>query len=216
MQIFALFMLLGTATSLLVPETRGITLEELAGEEGDPHDTDNPNPGGGGQKKWWNPFFGGQPAGFFCKPTSGSGGGRAGAQRTWPGHTRSPRVGIMTSPELAAQQNGSAGTTVQTIGKMIGLGAGPNAGVEGGVASRGGKLRKKRRRKGEGSDDDDEEPISPGTAGMGMGVLPGWGAGWGRVEDGSGRGGGRGGGSGSTGRSMDGAVRLQDVGSLLK
>ena len=33
MQIFALFMLLGTLTSLLVPETKGITLEELAGED---------------------------------------------------------------------------------------------------------------------------------------------------------------------------------------
>ena len=32
MQIFALFMLCGTLSSLLIPETKGVTLEELAGE----------------------------------------------------------------------------------------------------------------------------------------------------------------------------------------
>jgi PHS family inorganic phosphate transporter-like MFS transporter len=32
MQMFALFMLCGTLTSLLIPETKGVTLEELAGE----------------------------------------------------------------------------------------------------------------------------------------------------------------------------------------
>ena len=231
MQIFALFMLLGTATSLLVPETRGITLEELAGE--DPHTNPNttpnnnntPHPGGGGggkgKKKWWNPFTGGQPAGFFYPPSSGT------TQR-WPGHTRSPRVGIMTSPELAAQQqqqqqefakNNPIGT-VKTIGKMMGLSTGPN--LEGGSRGRGRIKKKKRDGSGSGSgngygDDDDEEPITPRTAGMGMGmgVFPGWGAGWGRVEVGVGHGRGRGSGSG-TGGSMDGGVRLQDVGSLLR
>lgn len=35
MQIFALFMFLGMLTSLLVPESKGMRLEELAGEKED-------------------------------------------------------------------------------------------------------------------------------------------------------------------------------------
>ncbi|KAK0701786.1 major facilitator superfamily domain-containing protein [Lasiosphaeria miniovina] len=119
MLIFAFFMLCGTATSLLIPETKGVTLEELAGER--------PVGGGGGScsdnnnnntpAAWWKrPFAGGQPAGFRLArsphmaagagpgATGGAGGKNASA---WPGSSsaaRSPRMGIMTSPELAAMQ----------------------------------------------------------------------------------------------------------------
>ncbi|KAI1083545.1 phosphate permease [Whalleya microplaca] len=85
MQIFALFMLCGTFSSLLIPETKGYTLEELAGEPPTSY-----NSGRNGSiietpKSRWNPFSGGRPAGFFYRPNKGSAGR------------------IMTSPELAAQ-----------------------------------------------------------------------------------------------------------------
>ncbi|KAI3341900.1 major facilitator superfamily domain-containing protein [Ustulina deusta] len=94
MQIFALFMFLGLLVSFLVPETKGYTLEELAGERPTSY-----NSGRNGSivekpKKWWNPFGGGRPAGFmYPRSAQGSFG---------PGG----RVGIMTSPELAAQNAG--------------------------------------------------------------------------------------------------------------
>ncbi|KAI0206529.1 major facilitator superfamily domain-containing protein [Astrocystis sublimbata] len=93
MQIFALFMLFGLFVSLLVPETKGYTLEELAGE-----DPTSYNSGRNGsimtrRKKWWNPFTGGKPAGFIYSRS------RRGRGNFGPGG----RVGIMTSPELAAQ-----------------------------------------------------------------------------------------------------------------
>ncbi|KAI0811610.1 major facilitator superfamily domain-containing protein [Xylaria sp. FL0064] len=91
MQIFALFMFTGLVVSFLVPETKGYTLEELAGERPTSY-----NSGRNGSivekpKKWWNPFGGGRPAGFMYPRLSQSSFGPG-------GHT-----GIMTSPELAAQ-----------------------------------------------------------------------------------------------------------------
>ncbi|KAI0509274.1 major facilitator superfamily domain-containing protein [Xylaria bambusicola] len=91
MQIFALFMLLGLIVSFLVPETKGYTLEELAGERSTSY-----NSGRNGSiveipRKWWNPFNGGRPAGFMYPQSSQGSFGRGG------------RVGIMTSPELIAE-----------------------------------------------------------------------------------------------------------------
>nr|CEG04215.1 unnamed protein product [Fusarium clavum] len=93
LQLFALFMLFGTFTSLLIPETKGMTLEELSGE---PRTSYNSGCNGsislGSPKlRAWNPFHGGQPAGFSY-PRS-----RMGQFR------KSDRVGIMTSPELMAE-----------------------------------------------------------------------------------------------------------------
>lgn len=91
MQIFALFMFSGLLVSFLVPETKGYTLEELAGERPTSY-----NSGRNGSiievpKRWWNPFNGGKPAGFmYSRSRPGSFGTGA-------------RAGIMTSPELAAQ-----------------------------------------------------------------------------------------------------------------
>lgn len=73
LQLFALFMLLGTFTSLLVPETKGLTLEELSGETRTSY-----NAGCNGSinmddaKVRWNPFSGGQPAGFSYPRTESS------------------------------------------------------------------------------------------------------------------------------------------------
>ncbi|KAM4058963.1 major facilitator superfamily protein [Hirsutella rhossiliensis] len=95
LQLFALFMLLGTFFSLLIPETKGLTLEELSGESRTSY-----NAGcngsinlGPARPRAWNPFSGGQPAGFLY-PRSHSGtfalkGGR------------SERPGIMAAPEHA-------------------------------------------------------------------------------------------------------------------
>ncbi|KAL4724811.1 hypothetical protein ACLX1H_008257 [Fusarium chlamydosporum] len=93
LQLFALFMLFGTFVSLLIPETKGMTLEELSGE---PRTSYNSGCNGsislGSPKlRAWNPFHGGQPAGFSY-PRS-----RMGQFR------KSDRVGIMTSPELMAE-----------------------------------------------------------------------------------------------------------------
>lgn len=145
MQIFALFMLCGTVVSLLlVPETKGITLEELAGEAPTSY-----NAGSNGSiigvpaatataaataataatgrfgrfgrfsrfsRLTWRPFAGGQPAGFHYPRIGGAGNGRP--RNLFHLHHRYrhnngsaydedrgdvPRIGIMTSPEIAAR-----------------------------------------------------------------------------------------------------------------
>ncbi|RYP41742.1 hypothetical protein DL767_000758 [Monosporascus sp. MG133] len=177
MQIFALFMLCGFFVSLLIPETKGITLEELAGEEPTSYNAGrNGSIGGGGappsvRRPWWvRAFRGGQPAGFFISGLNS----RAG-----------PRVGIMTSPELAAQQQAQAKEERRKGGRFF--------------------WRRKRRPTSEQSA---EHPTSSGSSTAAMmpgnaGVLPGWGAGWGRVD------------RGGNPIAMEN-IRLQDVGSLLK
>ncbi|KAF2966357.1 hypothetical protein GQX73_g7220 [Xylaria multiplex] len=77
MQIFALFMFLGLLVSFFNPRNEGLYFGGACGIIEKP-------------KKWWNPFGGGRPAGFMY-PRSTQGGFGGG------------RVGIMTSPVLAAQ-----------------------------------------------------------------------------------------------------------------
>lgn len=96
LKLFALFMLLGTLVSLLIPETKGLTLEELSGESRTSY-----NAGcngsirvGSPRIRAWNPFHGGQPAGFAYPRAHGSHFGK---------HHRSPRDDIMASPELVAE-----------------------------------------------------------------------------------------------------------------
>lgn len=67
LQLFALFMLFGLLMSLLIPETKGLTLEELSGETRTSY-----NAGCNGsislsseKRRSWNPFRGGRPAGFL-------------------------------------------------------------------------------------------------------------------------------------------------------
>ncbi|KAI0152335.1 phosphate permease [Hypoxylon sp. NC0597] len=174
MQIFALFMLCGTFSSLLIPETKGYTLEELAGE---PPTSYNSGRNGSfietnAKSRWWNPFSGGQPAGFFYPRVAPNGRARS-------------RTGIMTNPELAAR----------------GVNA-PNKWWR--------FWRRNRPPSSQGMSN--YAPSSTSTAGFtasgdtvvaSASVLPGWGAGWGRIDRG-----------GNT-LAMDN-IRLQDVGSLLR
>ena len=90
LQIFALSMFIGTLISLLLPETKGITLEELSGE---PRTSYNAGRNGSvgvasALPVTWNPFAGGQPAGFSYPRSS---------TRNFKGHPQT-RVGIMTTP----------------------------------------------------------------------------------------------------------------------
>lgn len=96
LKLFALFMLLGTFVSLLIPETKGVTLEELSGESRTSY-----NAGcngsislGSPRLRAWNPFHGGQPAGFVYPRAHTGHFGK---------HHRSPQADIMASPELVAE-----------------------------------------------------------------------------------------------------------------
>ncbi|KAK9774757.1 putative Major facilitator superfamily domain-containing protein [Seiridium cardinale] len=177
MQIFALFMLCGTFVSLLIPETKGMTLEELAGEAPTSYNAGRNGSIVATKRKWWSPFKRGQPAGFFY-PKAGN----------WEG---SRRLGIMTSPEIAAQQ-------AQEMRKT------------------GNKWRRKR-----GSSEDPgglDFESSSSTTGIVRpsslyqdaetrreygGVFPGWGAGWGRID------------RGGNPTSVEN-IGLRDVGNLLR
>ncbi|TDZ44802.1 Repressible high-affinity phosphate permease [Colletotrichum trifolii] len=184
LELFALFMFLGMLSSLLIPETKGMTLEELAGEAPTSYDrgrngsiSHSPRP-----HSKWNPFTGGQPAGFNYPRSK---------------NVRAARVGIMTSPDLVAEEERKRRSQARS-------------------------WRKRRKEKGSSSiGETDEyamsfrnsavsssygqtmgavdgqlppEPVAPG-------VFPTWGAGWGRVDRGV--------------QPMEN-VKLHDVGSLLR
>jgi MFS transporter, PHS family, inorganic phosphate transporter len=145
MQIFALFMFLGLLVSFLVPETKGYTLEELAGERPTSY-----NSGRNGSivekpKRWWNPFSGGRPAGFMYYRSRRASFGPGG------------RVGIMTSPELAAQNANSRKRHFWSSS-----------------------------RRGEHEARSNSQSSTAHIAGTTIdettAVPPGWGAGWGRVD----------------------------------
>ncbi|KAI8956289.1 major facilitator superfamily domain-containing protein [Xylaria longipes] len=147
MQIFALFMFSGLVVSLLVPETKGYTLEELAGERPTSY-----NSGRNGSiierpKKWWNPFTGGRPAGFmYARNRSRHGSFRGGV-----------RVGIMTSPELAAQNANSRKRRFWGWNRQNQHGRCSNS-------------------------TSSTTNIASTTVDEATEVPPGWGAGWGRVD----------------------------------
>ncbi|KAI0132569.1 H+ symporter [Xylariales sp. AK1849] len=180
MQIFALFMLCGTFVSLLIPETKGMTLEELSGEAPTSYNAGRNGSTVVPSKTWWNPFVGGQSAGFF-HPWAVKGSA-----------LRGQRVGIMTSPELAAQQ----AREMKTMGRQWNVNRGGSQDSEhcdfGSTSSTAGI-------------------VAPGAArlvggkeirGYG-GVFPGWGAGWGRVDPG-----------GNPASAEN--ISLQDVSNLLR
>lgn len=101
LKLFALFMFLGLLTSLLIPETKGMTLEELSGEKctsynSEQGERERPD---GSRIHDWNPFAGGKPAGFNY-PRSRTRGFR---RRNRNHH----RVGIMTSPDLVSEDHPS-------------------------------------------------------------------------------------------------------------
>ncbi|KAH8680991.1 major facilitator superfamily domain-containing protein [Xylariales sp. PMI_506] len=179
LQIFALFMLCGGVVTILIPETKGITLEELAGEAPTSYNSGRNGSIVSASRRWWNPFRGGQPAGFFYPRAFRS------------NLAASQRVGIMTSPELAAQQASEM--------------------------KKSGRRWKRKRGGSNGSEHYEFDSISSTTGIIGPstlsqdgevarghgGVFPGWGAGWGRID------------RGTNPTSVDN-IGLQDVGNLLR
>jgi PHS family inorganic phosphate transporter-like MFS transporter len=153
MQIFALFMLCGTLVSFLVPETKGRTLEELAGEG--PTQLDQRNGSITLHTSWFqrhNPFRGGRPAGFswsrspsLAPKSPGILGKRA-------------RVGIMTSPDLLPKHGEKTGKHGRAASDTSASGAAYSVSV----SSNGRTVP------------DDDLYIQSSMAG----ILPGWGAGW--------------------------------------
>lgn len=186
LQIFALFMLCGLFTSFLIPETKGFTLEELAGEPPTSY-----NSGRNGSisfdsvpKHRWNPFGGGKPAGFNYSRSRGM-------KRTW---RRSPTVGSMSSPEMAAAAVTSDPETCKP------------------APVRREWWRKARRQGSGGRSQSGDFGMSSSTSSTRMigvdppispppGSVPAWNAGWGRIDRGA---------------APDQFIRLQDVGGLME
>lgn len=160
MQIFALFMLCGTAVSFLLPETRGRTLEELAGEPQSTSTQSSPSSNGSLTLtpstfiKRHNPFAGGKPAGFNYVKSPNLGPRSSGLRG------KRERMGIMTSPELVPKQpskkgHGKAASEGSVVGYTVS------------VSSRNRTVAERR------ADENDDLYL----AGAG-GALPGWGSGW--------------------------------------
>ncbi|KAG6040609.1 hypothetical protein E4U41_007723 [Claviceps citrina] len=164
LRLFALFMLLGTLVSFLIPETKGVTLEELSGESRTSY-----NAGcngsislGSSRMRSWNPFHGGQAAGFAYPRAHG---GQFGS-------SRSSRLGIPASSEMMTENGRQCGPNFfrrnrRTRSKSHGSNefalrdraSGMSSDAE--LASQGGAL----------------QPLPQLQ-------LPTWGAGWGRIDRG--------------------------------
>lgn len=168
MRLFALFMLLGTLASLLVPETKGFTLEELAGEQPTSY-----NAGRNGsitgvasaaavprRLRLLNLFSGGKPAGFAYPRT---GGGMTGAWRTGDGDMKAG---------APAAARGKGWWRWRQQRRRYGSGDGPtaNASVDLRPWSSSSSMRML---------DHSPDLARPGTA------VPGWNAGWGRIDRGA-------------------------------
>jgi len=164
LQIFALFMLCGLFTSFLIPETKGLTLEELAGE---PPTSYNSGRNGSfsfeaAPSRGWNPFGGGKPAGFTYSRSRG-------ARRSWR------RWADVASPTTAASDPETCKPAPvmrewwrRTTARRHGSGGGHHSsdfGMSSSTSSTGII----------GSDG----PISPPAD-----SAPAWNAGWGRIERG--------------------------------
>ncbi|KAK5991350.1 Repressible high-affinity phosphate permease [Cladobotryum mycophilum] len=191
LQLFALFMLLGTLVSFLIPETKGLTLEELSGE---PRTSYNAGCNGSinmssPELRPWNPFSGGRPAGFSYPRAQGG---------HWSKNRLPPRVGIMESPQISevsmahhrprfwrkrSRKSRSRGTDEIALGNR----------------SRSTSLRD--------NVNSDEVTLGdgftlPGSQPQYQQEAPTWGAGWGRIDRGQ--------------PPVTTSMQLQDVGSLLK
>jgi PHS family inorganic phosphate transporter-like MFS transporter len=190
MQIFALFMLCGTLVSFLVPETKGRTLEELAGEGSTALDSRNGSvvlaTGYAGWFMRHNPFSGGKPAGFrYRSPNLGP---------KSPGiRGKRERLGIMTSPELLDKSRKGKKDRGEKGEKHHVRGPSEESGSQGYSVSVSSHGRR--------ADENDDLYLS----GAVQGTLPGWGAGW-AVQKNSDR---------RPPRPVEN-IMLHDVGSLLK
>lgn len=161
LKLFALFMLLGTLVSLLIPETKGITLEELSGESRTSY-----NAGcngsislGSPHRRNWNPFHGGQAAGFLYP--------RAHSGRF--GNSISSRVGTVSSPDMVAEAMRQPRTKFWRRNRQARL---PSDGSSG--------IALRNRASGMSSDAE-----SASQSGAQQQQLPTWGAGWGRIDRGA-------------------------------
>jgi PHS family inorganic phosphate transporter-like MFS transporter len=190
MQILALFMLCGTLVSFLIPETKGRTLEELAGEK--PQSPDGSlSPRKHGWRATLNPLRSSHPAGFahsYSTPTL-----MARSPGLWG---KRERIGIMTSPDLLPKPRGGEKDHTRALS---GEGTATTYSVSVSSAGRLSSVGKPGP-----VDADDDLYIN----GVGSGKLPGWGAGWGVQrnpvrEDGNGNG-------------RVESIQLFDVGRLLK
>lgn len=184
MQIFALFMLCGLFTSFLIPETKGLTLEELAGE---PPTSYNSGRNGSvsfdtAPSRRWNPFGGGKPAGFSYSRSRGV----RRSWRRWADGSSSPTSPIaaaaFSDPEtckpVPAKREWWRRNTTRRHGSVGGRNSG-DFGMSSSTSST---------RIIGTSGPVSPPPVSP----------PGWNAGWGRIE---------------RGRPPDN-IRLEDVGGL--
>ncbi|KAF4979738.1 hypothetical protein FZEAL_4095 [Fusarium zealandicum] len=166
LQLFALFMLLGTFISFLIPETKGMTLEELSGE---PRTSYNAGCNGsislGSPKlKAWNPFHGGQPAGFSYPRSRMSHLSK---------YRKGDRVGIMTSPELMAETPRLRRPRFWRRHRKAKSSNGTN------------EIALSNQSSGTGDEDvlSTSAPM-PGTVSPPQ-PVPSWGAGWGRIDRGT-------------------------------
>lgn len=188
MQIFALFMLLGTAVSFLLPETTGRTLEELAGEDSHPFDIRNGSITlSNGFSGWWarsGPLSGGKPAGFNYVKSPNLGPRSSGLRG------KRERLGIMTSPELLPKK-------VEKVAKVHGKAMSESSGNGSASASSTSGYPAVRM-----ADENDDLYL----AGAG-GALPGWGAGWGVQQHVT---------AGRRGDVRVESIMLNDVGRLIK
>lgn len=186
MQIFALFMLCGTLVSFLVPETKGRTLEELAGELPDEYRNGSVTLKRGDASFWrrYSPFTGGKPAGFDHRRspnTAPKSPGIAGLRG------KRERMGIMQSPELLPSKKGKKGKKSHRKATSFESGTGDTHSVSS---------------HGRPADADDELYVSGAVGETAGGVLPGWSAGWGVQR-------------GPRNERVE-SIMLHDVGSLLK
>jgi len=191
MQIFALFMLCGTLVSFWVPETKGRTLEELAGEKASSLDQHPHNFREDDEMTWWEKlnFFGkGKPAGFMWRESNL--GPRSPGLRG-----KRMRFGIMTSPELIpkpGEKRHSKGHGEKRRDDSYESSKPYSVSV---TTTDNGRMKD--------AEEDDDMCIHGGPGRSPSGVMPGWGAGW-NVQAAEGRG------------ARVESILLNDVGRLLK
>ncbi|KAJ6444906.1 inorganic phosphate transporter PHO84 [Purpureocillium lavendulum] len=187
LKLFALFMLLGTLVSFLIPETKGVTLEELSGESKTSYNAGcNGSISLGSPKlRAWNPFHGGQPAGFIYPRTHAA----------FAKSKRSPRSGIMASPELVAENERQQKARFWRRHRKS---RAPSDGsTELALRSRSGANGQ-----ADGASADGAGSTTSQTM-LNQQQLPTWGAGWGRIDRGG-------------PPQVPGNMQLQDVGMLLR
>jgi MFS transporter, PHS family, inorganic phosphate transporter len=186
MQLFALFMLLGALCSLLIPEPKGLTLEELSGETRTSY-----NAGCNGsinldisKIRKWNPFRGGQPAGFFYPRT----------QFSNHNSNHRSRAGAMPSPTTGESMRQRRPAFWRQRKRATSSTDGTNAAGTSNQSSRPASTSR--------TSEQTVDAFGGGGPPISQQSLPIWGAGWGRID------------RGKRAPELD-EVQLQDVGSLL-